>query len=128
MPYREQQPQLSRRRKGWRSAHRYGFFDRSTPFVSYIFHDTVTPTAAVIDSVCGFDPATGRANQEGIGSIIAQQISRDGAPEDSKQNCADERHSSDNGDTAATAGITVYRSGSVCLNSAARFISGAAAD
>jgi glyoxylase-like metal-dependent hydrolase (beta-lactamase superfamily II) len=47
------------------------FFDVPTGSVSYVAHDPVTKVAAIIDSVLGFDPVSGRTCREGASTIIA---------------------------------------------------------
>lgn len=47
------------------------FFDEPTFTASYVAHDPVTGSAAIIDSVLGFDPASGRITTEAADRIAA---------------------------------------------------------
>lgn len=47
------------------------FFDRATFTVTYVVHDPETKTAAIIDSVLDFDPASGRTSHESADKVIA---------------------------------------------------------
>ena len=47
------------------------FFDEGTFTVSYVVADTASRTAAIIDSVLGFDPKSGRTNTEKADELIA---------------------------------------------------------
>ena len=46
------------------------FFDAPTGTVSYVVHDPATKAAAIIDSVLGFDPLSGRTCRSGADAII----------------------------------------------------------
>jgi glyoxylase-like metal-dependent hydrolase (beta-lactamase superfamily II) len=48
-----------------------GFFDAETNSVSYIVHDPASRAAAIIDSVLGFDPVSGRTCRAGADRIAA---------------------------------------------------------
>jgi glyoxylase-like metal-dependent hydrolase (beta-lactamase superfamily II) len=48
-----------------------GFFDEPTFTASYVAYDPVTKCAAIIDSVLGFDPASGRTSTEAADAISA---------------------------------------------------------
>ena len=47
------------------------FFDEATNSVSYLVGDPVTGTAAIIDPVLGYDPASGRIDVEGAERVLA---------------------------------------------------------
>ncbi|KXU31500.1 MBL fold metallo-hydrolase [Sphingobium sp. 22B] len=47
------------------------FFDAPTNSVSYVVQDPVTKVAAIIDSVLGFDPVSGRTCRTGADAIVA---------------------------------------------------------
>ncbi|PKP90020.1 MAG: MBL fold metallo-hydrolase [Alphaproteobacteria bacterium HGW-Alphaproteobacteria-16] len=47
------------------------FFDEPTFTASYVVHDPATRTAAIVDSVLDFDPASGRTHRESADAIIA---------------------------------------------------------
>jgi glyoxylase-like metal-dependent hydrolase (beta-lactamase superfamily II) len=50
------------------------FFDEPTFTASYVVYDPVTKGAAIIDSVLGFDPASGRTSTEAADAISAFAI------------------------------------------------------
>lgn len=47
------------------------FFDEATFTASYVVHDPVTLTAAIIDSVLDFDPSSGRTSTKSAEKIVA---------------------------------------------------------
>jgi glyoxylase-like metal-dependent hydrolase (beta-lactamase superfamily II) len=48
-----------------------GFFDEDTFTVSYVVADPAAKVCAVIDSVLGFDPASGRTDRKPVDAIVA---------------------------------------------------------
>ncbi len=53
------------------------FFDKDTFTVSYVVHDPATKTAAIIDSVLDFDPASGRTSTVSADAIVAYVAEQD---------------------------------------------------
>lgn len=53
------------------------FFDEGTFTVSYVVHDSATKSAAIIDSVLDFDPASGRTTTTSADAIIAYVSEQD---------------------------------------------------
>jgi glyoxylase-like metal-dependent hydrolase (beta-lactamase superfamily II) len=53
------------------------FFDEDTCTVSYVVHDPATKSAAIIDSVLDFDPASGRTSTVSADAIVAYVAEQD---------------------------------------------------
>ncbi|MEH6757324.1 MAG: MBL fold metallo-hydrolase [Parasphingorhabdus sp.] len=47
------------------------FFDKDTFTVTYVVRDPETKSAAIVDSVCNFDPASGRTTYDSADAVIA---------------------------------------------------------
>jgi Zn-dependent hydrolases, including glyoxylases len=47
------------------------FFDEATFTVSYVVHDAATRSAAIVDSVLDYDPASGRTSHKSADAIVA---------------------------------------------------------